>query len=1596
MIQVRVAEVVLGDFCFKERFIIAPVSHPLLCLGRLCKAGFEVRKRNNQLELGCDAHSVAVDFKRNSLAVQGSIRMLEHVSGASPSDPVCDQRVHVRAVVLKPVLERVPHDGSLVQIGTNVYARCGYSTTFINTTLLPLRDLPWRRTTLVKRPGKEWDLIEFCEDISYMENFEGDLPNPQDIELVLTIAHDHVVAPEELGFDYRSDSLPLAPRSDDAVRDARDAVGGALDAEDGLDLGGARDVPAAPGEAEPPVDERHVPLDDNEVEVDGIRLSMSSTLKALRAACGALGLTTRGSKKQCFERLRRHIQEHALIAEHEAVAAAVGDSERKPKGVAKPGEPTPQEIAEHMITHQPYRAWCSQCVAHRGRQDQHHDLDHAHTSESVVSLDFGFCKRQESEENLLTVLVIHDRQTKALHAIPTMSKGGQALSYLTTECTRFVTWLGHRDEPAIKAVVKSVEKACRQLGVKTRSVTTPVEDHEANGAVEQAWQSIRANAGVLVGQVEEQCGAEGKVIFGSQHPFYMWSLIHAAFLHNRFSVQHSLTPFERATASQYVGRLCCYGEVVLGYLRTSAKAGARWCKGVWLGKTTQNDTHIVATTQGLFLTRSVRRLVEKDRFNLDRCGEVALAPWEHGFASLGGRLIVNKRVVLPQAVAPALNPTSPRDEAGSDPPTSEPDGVNEHLSEYEPSLPGDPVEAGTQDAPLMTSRQASSRSDASMSLPGMSGGSSSGSSELVTEAAMQARSGEAAAAEVATGLSENPRAVKAPRMMQRVEFAAICQIGDQWYEHEDEEVDWAFTYKDLDDLQDYDEGFDDDGHEELDLNAIESKLIFPRTSEHEPWLSPSELSELDRLADEFELARLGNMKVLLPMGSEEGPTKRRDNPKKLSTKMVRSWREKIIVDPETKEQKPVWLRRSRYVAREFAWLSPEKEGLYSPASSSVATKVLPAMYTYLQARDGDWVLGSMDVSDAFLMVLQEEATEVSYEVPGTKEVRKFMLGRLLPGQRDGTAKWHGRLSECLRDEVSASCCVAYPSMFSCNTQHGPVFLQTHVDDIEYLGKQAAVSRVFVPAMQKHFKVAYQTLEKPGDVMMFLKRQHVLGEDGCSVVITPHPKHVERLLEILEIDPHMCNKKCPLMPGYTEVDESSALPGPQASVYRSCIGILLYLSGDMVESQNAIRFLSQKMSSPSHRDMKMLRHLAMYLGGTIHQGMLLTAQKAGEGLLGERYSSEWTLEAFSDSDWASQKGDRKSVSSGVIAIQGNVVCTSARTQRTIALSSAEAELYASAGVLSDSFLLKNILCFLLDLENLPVHLYMDSSSGKQVWQRSGVGRIRHLSCRVLWVQQAVARGDVVLHHIRGEYNPSDVNTKLLTRVRMLFLMFLLKVYDTWKHERVGEEEHAAHMEKKAIQLMIRNLKRLEPTPRVSKQMIRSILLSSAVQYSMAVDLKDDDELSTVCLAVTASGLFQSNVSWMMVFTCVIVVCSFMWWCIGKRNYKVTKDRIDVGVQAKARDDHDEYRFHAEAIMRQQKNELDEIKEWNRQLRDECRGVTDWNERLRNEAQQRRVPDGDVFISMRGRSYHSSAQCGHVRGHKTTMYSKCRDCAMRDGN
>ena len=59
----------------------------------------------------------------------------------------------------------------------------------------------------------------------------------------------------------------------------------------------------------------------------------------------------------------------------------------------------------------------------------------------------------------------------------------------------------------------------------------------------------------------------------------------------------------------------------------------------------------------------------------------------------------------------------------------------------------------------------------------------------------------------------------------------------------------------------------------------------------------------------------------------------------------------------------------------------------------------------------------------------------------------------------------------------------------------------------------------------------------------------------------------------------------------------------------------------------------------------------------------------------------------------------------------------------------------------------------------------------ILNRSGVGNLRHLSTRILWTQQRVAMGEIVIKKVNTLWNVSDLGTKGLSRERMLLLLVL---------------------------------------------------------------------------------------------------------------------------------------------------------------------------------------------------------------------------------
>ena len=125
---------------------------------------------------------------------------------------------------------------------------------------------------------------------------------------------------------------------------------------------------------------------------------------------------------------------------------------------------------------------------------------------------------------------------------------------------------------------------------------------------------------------------------------------------------------------------------------------------------------------------------------------------------------------------------------------------------------------------------------------------------------------------------------------------------------------------------DCNEWYDD---EDLGDDATMQQLMYP-FSKHKPNLTVEELQRLDALADSVEIKRLAKMEVLTDSSSMPSDSKI------LSTRFVRTWREKL-----DSAGQPFWLRRSRLVAREFAWMDAERESLFSPASNAIVSRLLP-------------------------------------------------------------------------------------------------------------------------------------------------------------------------------------------------------------------------------------------------------------------------------------------------------------------------------------------------------------------------------------------------------------------------------------------------------------------------------------------------------------------------------------------------------------------------------------------------------------------------------------------------------------------------------
>ena len=103
--------------------------------------------------------------------------------------------------------------------------------------------------------------------------------------------------------------------------------------------------------------------------------------------------------------------------------------------------------------------------------------------------------------------------------------------------------------------------------------------------------------------------------------------------------------------------------------------------------------------------------------------------------------------------------------------------------------------------------------------------------------------------------------------------------------------------------------------------------------------------------------------------------------------------------------------------------------------------------------------------------------------------------------------------------------------------------------------------------------------------------------------------------------------------------------------------------------------------------------------------------------------------------------------------------------------------------------------------------MDSAAAGGIINRRGVGKVRHLSCRSLWLQERMADGSMVVSPVSGLKNPADIRTKRLNSNRMKALMFLLGMFDHSNNCQVGEAEARSVMQQQELKRAMHSVRQM---------------------------------------------------------------------------------------------------------------------------------------------------------------------------------------------
>eukprot|EP00253_Pinus_taeda_P003739 PITA_03739 len=377
-----------------------------------------------------------------------------------------------------------------------------------------------------------------------------------------------------------------------------------------------------------------------------------------------------------------------------------------------------------------------------------------------------------------------------------------------------------------------------------------------------------------------------------------------------------------------------------------------------------------------------------------------------------------------------------------------------------------------------------------------------------------------------------------------------------------------------------------------------------------------------------------------------------------------------------------------------------------------------------------WKVYQMDVKLAFLNgVLMEEVyieQPLGYEKKG-QEHKVCRLKKALYGLKQAPRAWYSRIDSYLLEKGFENC-EGEPTLYIKENDGKLLIVVLYVDDVIFTGNDDYLIEHFKSVMKEEFEMTDMGL-----LRYFLGIEVDQNENG---IFTSQEKYVNELLGRF----NMQECKVAITPTVMglKLSKEDNNKDFDRSVYKSIVGILMYLTATRPDIMFVVSLISRFMERPKEAHWQAKKRILRYVKGTKMFGILYTVSECSD------------LVGHTDSDWAGSVDDRKNTSGYVFHMGSGAISWASKKQSIVALSTTEAEYVAATIAACQAVWMRRMLRSLGKEQAKATVIFCDNSSAIALSKNSVFHkRTKYIDRRFHYVRELVSSGEIVLEHCRTQ-------------------------------------------------------------------------------------------------------------------------------------------------------------------------------------------------------------------------------------------------------